>query len=443
MYEKFYNLKKEPFHVTPDPQFLYLSESHKQALASIMYGIEKRKGFVAITGGVGVGKTTVVRAYLEKATNADLKVIYVFHPKVSFEDLVRIIYRELGLELTATDLIEMVAGLHLALIELYRQGKTVVVIVDEAQNMPIETLENLRMLSNLETPTEKLIQVVLVGQAELEELLEKHELRQLKQRMAIRARIARLNAQESYAYIEHRLSVAGLDKPTIFSKGALAIIVKEANGVPRLLNILCDNALITGFGYEKNPITASIAKEVAADFGTRQKRPRTRNRKVPALAVLAAFLALLVAFFLSPYSKGVVQMLGDAGLGQTEKPEPVSGPHVGVPAREVPPPSEPQGTMELAGAFQTKVATKPEAVAEPKEIARQKAGAAAASYTTRVVKRGETLSDLIREVYGISTKAAFGPSLIDLVKQDNPAIIDPNLILAGSVIRFPELPKEK
>jgi general secretion pathway protein A len=451
MYEKFYNLKKEPFHITPDPRFLYLSERHKQALASIMYGIEKRKGFVAITGGVGVGKTTVIRAYLEKATNAGLKMIYVFHANVSFKDLVKTIYRELGLELAATDLIEMVDGLHLALIELYRQGKTVVVIIDEAQNMPIETLENLRMLSNLETPTEKLIQVVLVGQTELEELLEKHELRQLKQRIAIRSRIAPLSAQESYAYIEHRLSVAGLDKPTIFSKGALDIIVKEANGVPRLLNILCDNALITGFGYEKNPVTASIAKEVAADFGTRQKRPRTRNRKVPALAVLVAFLALLVAFFLSPYRSGVVQMLGDAGLGHTEKREPVRAPvsrppgeqQLGVPDREVPPPSEPQGTMEPPGAAEPKTAIKPESAIQPKDIAGQKRGVAAASYKTRVVKQGETLSDLIRKVYRISPKSALEPSLIDLVKQHNPAITDSNLIFADSVIRFPELPKEK
>jgi nucleoid-associated protein YgaU len=163
------------------------------------------------------------------------------------------------------------------------------------------------------------------------------------------------------------------------------------------------------------------------------------------LAVLAAFLALLVVFFVSLYRNGVVQMLGDAGLGQTEKPEPVSGPpgeqQLGV--RGVPQPSEPQGTMELLGAFQTNVATKPEAAAEPKEIAHQKAGVPAASYKTRVVKSGETLSGLIREVYHASPNSALEDSLIHLVKQHNPAIIDSDLILAGSVIRFPELPKEK
>ena len=192
--------------------------------------------------------------------------------------------------------------------------------------MPIETLENLRMLSNLETPTEKLIQVVLVGQTELEELLEKHELRQLKQRIAIRAQIAPLSPLESYAYIEHRLSVAGLDKPTIFSKKALGIIVDEAKGVPRRLNVLCNNALITGFRQGKNPITASIAREIVTDFSGKEMWLPFRKRKVAALVGVAVLLAFVVAFSLSSYRDDVVQMLSDVGLWQAKKPEPVSAP---------------------------------------------------------------------------------------------------------------------
>jgi general secretion pathway protein A len=442
MYKKFYNLTREPFHITPDPQFLYLSESHKQALASIIYGIEKRKGFVAITGGVGVGKTTIVRAYLDKATTADLKVIYVFHANLSFKDLVKAIYRDLGLELATNDLVEMVNGLHFALIELYKQGKTVVVIIDEAQNMPMETLENLRMLSNLETPTEKLIQVVLVGQTELEELLEKHELRQLKQRIAIRSYIAPLSPQEGYAYITHRLSVAGLDNPSIFSTKALDIIVGEANGIPRRLNVLCDNALITGFGYQKNPVTASIAKEIVSDFAAQKKRPTARRRKwqVPALVAVCVLLALLVSLYLylSPYKAKVMQMLGDAGLvGQSAKPEPVRAPvgripdelQQGIPA--VPVPSEPKGAVGPAVAIGQKV------------VPQQKDSVGGTSYKIRVVKQGETLSELIRQVYAISPEAALEASLVERVKQHNPSIIDPDLIIAGSVIRFPELPKRK
>ena len=446
MYRKFYNLTKEPFHITPDPQFLYLSDSHKQALASIIYGIEKRKGFVAITGGVGVGKTTIVRAYLEKATAVHLTVIYIFHANLGFKDLVKTIYRELGLDLATNDLIEMVNGLHFALIELYKQGKTVVVIIDEAQNMQMETLENLRMLSNLETPTEKLIQVVLVGQTELEDLLEKHELRQLKQRIAVRSRITPLSAQESYGYIEHRLGIAGLDNPAIFTKKALDIIVGEANGVPRRLNVLCDNALITGFGYQKNPVTAAIAREVVSDFAAQKKRPVLRPRKwqVPALVAVCVLLALLVALFLSPYKADVMQMLGDVGLvGQSAKPEPVRAPvsrvpdelQQGIPA--VPLPSEPKGAVEQP------VAAEPKAAIEQKVVPQQKESVAGTPYKTRVVKRGETLSELMRQVYGISPEAALESSLIEFVKRHNPSIVDPNVIIAGSVIRFPELPKKK
>ena len=433
MYQKFYNLTKEPFHITPDPQFLYLSESHKQALASMIYGIEKRKGFVAITGGVGVGKTTIVRTYLEKATSADLKVIYLFHANVSFKDLVKGLYREFGLELATNNLVEMVNGLHLALIEQYRQGKTVVIIIDEAQNMPIETLENLRMLSNLETPTEKLIQVVLVGQTELDALLEKHELRQLKQRIAIRAHIAPLSTQDSRAYIEHRLSVAGLNNTSIFDTKALDIIIREANGVPRMLNILCDNALITGFGYQKNPVTARIAREVVSDFASTGKAPPlapARRWRFAALIVLGLLLALLIAFFLSPYGNDLKEALGVAGLPPARKPEPVRALVNHAPGEKA------HGTASTATIpVQQESSVNRKAAAEPKTNVETK-------YKTRVVKEGETLSDLIREVYGISPKAALEASLVERVKQHNPAITDSNLIIAGSVIQFPDLPRQ-
>ena len=416
--------------MTPDLRFLYLSETHKHALASMIYPIQRREGFVAITGAVGVGKTTIIRAFLDKATSAGLKVIYLFHANVRFIDIVKTIYRDLGLELATTNLIEMMNGLHLALIELHKQGKTVVLVIDEAQTMSIETLENVRTLSNLETLTEKLIQVVLVGQAELDELLERHELRQLKQRIVVRSQIVPLGPAESYAYIEHRLLVAGLDKPTIFSQKALDIIVKEAKGVPRLLNVLCNNALITGFRRGKNPVTASIVREVVTALAGKQRRPPIRKWKVAVLVGVAVLLALLIAFFLSPYKKNVLRVRDPAGSVQSANREPVRVPVSGLPQTE-----------------QLPVVPAPAAPSEPKGAVEQPSGgrpkAAPPSYMTRVVKPGETLSDLVREVYRISPKSAREPSLIDLVKQHNPTIIDSNLILAGSVIRFPELPNEK
>src|SRR5208283_1419672 len=265
MYLSFYGLKKQPFHITPDPEFLYLSPSHKEALAAIIYGIGQRKGFVTITGAVGVGKTTILRSYLEAAEKQRLKIIYIFNAKLTFEGLLKTIYQELNLPIESNDVVEMVNRLYEVLIEEYKQDNTVVLVVDEAQNMPIDTLESLRMISNLETSRDKLIQIVLVGQPEFEEQLNLDRLRQLKQRLAVRATILPLTKSESLDYIKFRLQRAGAPSSLVCTTPALKEIIKKAQGVPRLLNVLCDNALITGFGYGQKPVTKKIAKEVIRD----------------------------------------------------------------------------------------------------------------------------------------------------------------------------------
>ncbi|MGB4224543.1 MAG: AAA family ATPase [Syntrophorhabdus sp.] len=204
MYLNYYNLKKEPFHITPDPEFLYLSPSHKEALGSIIYGIEQKKGFVVIIGAVGVGKTTILRSYLDTADKKHLKIIYIFNARLTFEELVKTIYQELGIDSKTDDIFDMVNNLYKILIDEYTKGNSVVLVIDEAQNVPVDTLENLRMLSNLETPKDKLIQIVLVGQPEFEERLNMEKLKQLKQRIAIRSTILPLTKPESLDYIEHR-----------------------------------------------------------------------------------------------------------------------------------------------------------------------------------------------------------------------------------------------
>jgi general secretion pathway protein A len=267
MYLNFYNLKKGPFHITPDPEFLFLSPSHKEALASIIYGIKKRKGFVVIIGEVGVGKTTILRSYLEWVNKQRLKIIYIFNSNVSFKGLLNTIYQELGFEIKMDNVFEMVKHLYRVLIEEYKQGNNVVLVIDEAQNMPIKTLENLRMLSNLETSKDKLLQIVLIGQPEFEEILNLNELRQLKQRIAVRSTISSFTEEESIAYIKHRLAKVSMNHHTpVFTQKALTRVVKQAKGIPRIINILCDNALITGFGYQKKPIDLKIVNEVIADF---------------------------------------------------------------------------------------------------------------------------------------------------------------------------------
>ncbi len=320
MYLDFYNLKKEPFQVTPDPEFIYLSESHKEALASIVYGTEQKKGFIAITGAVGVGKTTVLRLYLSSLQDHPdrrVKTVYILNPNVTFHGLVKTIYRELGIRVTTKDTSEMVNRLHRILVKEYKTGNNIVLIIDEAQNMPMETLENLRMLSNLETSTDKLMQIVLVGQPELDDILGRHELRQLKQRIAVRAVISPLTVPESREYIAHRLLRAGSDGKAVFTEGALLGITNYAQGVPRTINIVCDNSLITGFGYQEKPVTARIAKEVIRDlgggrdferFGISRAFQASRQMLSRRAAIWTASIALvlLLVFFLWPNLKRVV-----------------------------------------------------------------------------------------------------------------------------------------
>ena len=272
MYLAFYGLKKEPFHTTPDPNFLYLSPSHKEAMGAIIYGIEKRKGFVAIFGEVGVGKTTIIRAYLEQTSDRKQKTVYVLNPVVSFHELLLDIFRSLELVPARDDTAEMVNQLQEVLVREYRSDSTVVLVIDEAQNVPVKTLEQLRLLSNLETSTDKLIQIVLIGQPEPHTALEHPTLKSLHQRIALRATIQPLNTKASQAYIEHRVALASVTGVPLFTPGALKLIIREAHGIPRKLNILCDNALITGFGYQQPLISYKIAKEVIADHNGRHRQ---------------------------------------------------------------------------------------------------------------------------------------------------------------------------
>jgi len=293
MYLDFYHLNREPFRITPDPEFLYLSPSHKEALAAIAYGVEQRKGIIAVTGEVGTGKTTILRYYLGKADPERLKAAQVFNPAVSFPALLQTIFRELGIPFESGEANGMVDRFHGYLIEEYRKDNTVVLFIDEAQNMPVATLENLRMLSNLESSEDKLLQIVLCGQTELESLLDRNELRQLKSRIAVRAAISPLRRKESLAYIRHRLSMSLRKESDIFTKAALERIVRKAKGNPRSINILCDNALITGYGYDEKSVGYRTAGEIIADMEGRSP-PGIR---VWALASIGLFLFLAAGFW--------------------------------------------------------------------------------------------------------------------------------------------------
>ena len=289
MYFNFFGLRTKPFNTTPDPDFLYLSPGHKEALGSLIYGIKEKKGFIAVTGQVGLGKTTILRSFLNQHPQPNQETVYLLNPNLSFTNLVKTLLRELGHEPIEGDDAAVLEQLHFVLIDKYREGRTVVLLIDEAQNMPVDTLEHLRMLSNLETPKDKLIQIVLLGQPELDSLLDRYELRQLRQRIAVRAIIQPLSKPESIEYIRHRLDKAGGEGKKVFTKSALALIVQEAKGIPRRLNILCDNALVTAYGCNTALVTAKIAKEVIGDL---TGRPAHSLWKLVPLIGLALVLVL-------------------------------------------------------------------------------------------------------------------------------------------------------
>ncbi len=305
MYLNFFGLQTKPFNPTPDQDFLYLSPSHKQALGSILYGVKEKKGFISVTGQVGLGKTTILRSFLAQVDQANLHTIYLLNPNISFTRVLKTLLRELGHDPVEGDDAEMVEQLHMVLIKEYQKGRTVVLLIDEAQNMPLATLEHLRMLSNLETPKEKLIQIVLLGQPELDALLDRYELRQLRQRIAVRALLLPLSEQESVQYIQHRLDIAGGKGKKLFTESALSLIVAEAKGAPRQLNILCDNAFVTALGYQKKLVTVSIAKEVIRDLTGQPSSTPWRLVPVSVGGWVLAFLIVLLPLTYFSFSDSI------------------------------------------------------------------------------------------------------------------------------------------
>lgn len=266
MYEQFYGLSRTPFAVTPDPLMLFMSRIHREALATIIYGVETRKGFIVCTGEVGTGKSTIVRAFFDQAGADAVKLIYIFTPQVMPFEMARFICDELGLD-QPESVFAAVPRLQLKLLEIFESGKTVVLMIDEAQLLPPETLEFLRLLSNFETDTEKLIQIVLVGQPEVDTMLARRDMRQVAQRVALRARLGPFDIEESYEYIEHRLRVAGASEMTqVMSPSAGWLIAEAAGGIPRRINILADNALIAGFGAAQRPLGSQLAGIAVRDF---------------------------------------------------------------------------------------------------------------------------------------------------------------------------------
>jgi general secretion pathway protein A len=265
MYCEYYGLIRRPFEMTPDPAFLYLGEAHREGLAMLQYAVESRKGFVLLTGEVGTGKTTLLHSLLSQL-DARTHSAFVFNPKLKPIDFFKVVFDEFEIAEPCRTKGEYLMALNRFLIEKLERDEPTLLIVDEAQNLSAEMLEEIRLLSNLETPTSKLLQIMLVGQPELKEMLDRPDLRQLRQRIVLRHHLRPFNAAECASYVDERLRLAGYTDKALFDRGALREIHEWTGGIPRLVNVVCDGALLLGFSRDLPQIGRKAIAEVARDL---------------------------------------------------------------------------------------------------------------------------------------------------------------------------------
>ncbi len=296
MYHEYFGFKERPFQLLPNPDYLFLSKSHEEALGHLLYALSHGEGFVEISGEVGTGKTTLCRALLD-SLGEEVEAAYIFHPKLDPLELLQAITGEFGISSKADTTREMIDILHRFLISKKEERKKVILIIDEAQNLTVDVLEQIRLLSNLETSTSKLIQIVLVGQPELNDLLDSHDLRQLRQRVSLRCRISPLTASETHEYIRYRLHRAGgEDREDLFSPSATTLIYRYSKGIPRLINIACDRALLLAYGADLQTLTSGVVRKALRELKESDPshgRTFFGTRKVLAVLLSVALLLLL------------------------------------------------------------------------------------------------------------------------------------------------------
>lgn len=268
MYNQFFGFSERPFRLVPDPAYLFLSANHEEALAHLKYAVSEGEGFVEIIGEVGTGKTLLCRTFLEQLDD-NTESAYIFNPRLSALDLIRAVNDEFGITAAGEGIKENIDALNAFLMGKKAQGKKVVLVIDEAQNLDRDVLEQVRLLSNLETTRNKLLQIILAGQPELGELLDSHELRQLGQRITLSCRLRPLTLKETGLYIRHRLQVAARKPADIFTRSAVRKIHAYSNGIPRLINIACDRALLCAYGYNQHKVSGSIARAAVAELASR------------------------------------------------------------------------------------------------------------------------------------------------------------------------------
>jgi general secretion pathway protein A len=293
MYESFYGLKENPFEVTPNPEYIYFGGSHREALAQLLYGVKAKKGFIVITGEVGTGKTTLIHYLLDKiGGNGHTKTAFLYNPKLTVNDFIQYILQDLGISAREQTKAEYLYNLYHYLLSAYQRDERVILIVDEAHGLNPDLLEEIRLLSNLETSKSKLIQIVLVGQPELDRTLAHPGFRQLSQRINMRYHLSPLSQKETEGYIAKRLRVAGAQEP-IFTKKAIEEIYLQSGGKPRLINILCDNALLNGYALDQKVVDVKSVREVAKDLKLGKKSRRIWSWFILSISLAVGILLII------------------------------------------------------------------------------------------------------------------------------------------------------
>jgi general secretion pathway protein A len=329
MYTDYFKLNEPPFSLTPDPRYLFMSERHREGLAHLLYGVQQPGGFVQLTGDVGSGKTTLCRC-LVKQLPQETEVALILNPRLTVIELLATVCDELGIAYPAeTGSVKvLIDALNQRLLESHARGRRTVLIIDEAQNLQDEVLEQVRLLTNLETSREKLLQIILIGQPELLSVLKREKLRQLAQRITARYHLLALSRQETYAYIQHRLRVSGRRDP-LFTSGAMRRIYRLSRGVPRIVNIICDRAMLGAYALEKQRISAGIVRQASRE--TRGIPPRRHGIRLALAGGLLVLMALILGTlaFLAPESISALRR--KAGISTERSVRPTAGAAVKTP----------------------------------------------------------------------------------------------------------------
>ena len=348
MYKKFFGLSEDPFNVSPDPRFLFRTAETDETFANLLFGVEKRKGLILLTGEVGTGKTILLKKLVERFHGESTASAFVFNPRLNPTDFLDYVLSDFGLDHDSKDKLRMLRVLYAWLLERHRMGQTSVLIVDEAQNLSTEVLEEIRLLSNVETPTEKLLQIILSGQPEIEEKLKRPELRPLRQRIALRRRTRVLSLVDTSRYVAHRLRVAGGDVETIFTPEAIANLYRFSQGIPRLINLLCQHAFISAYADQRKPVGAETIEEVAQQF-------ELSTKALPYESLPDEEVKALQGGALARQPAEITKRIAPQTLAATKAPLPVS--------REIPKSAEERASARLSA--EAPLAGRPAEIAKP------------------------------------------------------------------------------